>query len=236
MTTIRRVASYYRLQASVLRTWQPSGGAVVRRLLVVLVASTISLIATAALLPGINIGRPGVAVAAVIVLSVISLLIRPIVLAAFAAVSIVAVIVATLIFQGLAFVIVGWLMPSFEVTGFVAAFFGAIVYSAFNTLLLAILGVDQDESYWSALVQQLVTRGADVKASDEPGVVMIQIDGLAHPILEHQIRGGRVPFIAQWIRSGEMTLDRWEALLPSQTSASQAGILHGNNSFIPAFR
>jgi hypothetical protein len=33
-----------------------------------------------------------------------------------------------------------------------------------------------------------------------------------------------------------MKLDRWTALLPSQTSASQAGILHGNNSFIPAFR
>ena len=33
-----------------------------------------------------------------------------------------------------------------------------------------------------------------------------------------------------------MRLDKWTALLPSQTSASQAGILHGNNSFIPAFR
>ena len=33
-----------------------------------------------------------------------------------------------------------------------------------------------------------------------------------------------------------MKLDKWTALLPSQTSASQAGILHGNNSFIPAFR
>jgi len=45
-----------------------------------------------------------------------------------------------------------------------------------------------------------------------------------------------VPFIAHWIRSGQMKLDKWTALLPSQTSASQAGILHGNNSFIPAFR
>ena len=68
------------------------------------------------------------------------------------------------------------------------------------------------------------------------GVVIIQIDGLAHPILAHQIRAGRVPFIASWVRHRTMQLDRWTALLPSQTSASQAGILHGNNGFIPAFR
>ncbi len=72
--------------------------------------------------------------------------------------------------------------------------------------------------------------------SDKPGVVIVQIDGLAQPILAHQIRAGRVPFLAKWIRSGQMKLDKWTALLPSQTSASQAGILHGNNSFIPAFR
>ena len=66
--------------------------------------------------------------------------------------------------------------------------------------------------------------------------MIVQIDGLAQPILAQQIRAGRVPFISQWIRSGQMSLDKWTALLPSQTSASQAGILHGNNSFIPAFR
>jgi hypothetical protein len=67
-------------------------------------------------------------------------------------------------------------------------------------------------------------------------VLIVQIDGLAHPILAHQVRAGRVPVMSRWIRTRKMRLDRWTALLPSQTSASQAGILHGNNSFIPAFR
>ncbi len=35
---------------------------------------------------------------------------------------------------------------------------------------------------------------------------------------------------------GQHKLSRWEAILPSMTSASQAGILHGNNDGIPAFR
>ena len=72
--------------------------------------------------------------------------------------------------------------------------------------------------------------------SDQPGIVIIQIDGLAHPIL-----AGADPRRARstrW-RAGSARahkLSRWEALLPSMTSASQAGILHGNNDGIPAFR
>ena len=164
------------------------------------------------------------------------LLIRPVALGLLAGISVIAVLVATLVLQGLAFLFVAWLVPGFEVSGFLTGFIAAIVYSAFTLILTSVLGVDQDESYWAVLVQQLVTRGQDVIKSDKPGIVIIQIDGLAHPILNHQIRAGQVPFITKWVRTGQMTLDRWEALLPSQTSASQAGILHGNNSFIPAFR
>ena len=42
--------------------------------------------------------------------------------------------------------------------------------------------------------------------------------------------------MAGWVRDGTHKLSRWEAILPSMTSASQAGILHGNNDGIPAFR
>ncbi len=42
--------------------------------------------------------------------------------------------------------------------------------------------------------------------------------------------------MARWIRSGSHRLGHWDALLPSTTPASQAGILHGNNDGIPNFR
>ena len=66
--------------------------------------------------------------------------------------------------------------------------------------------------------------------------MIIQIDGLAHPILAGRVRAGSVNTMAGWVRDGSHKLSRWEALLPSMTSASQAGILHGNNDGIPAFR
>ena len=50
------------------------------------------------------------------------------------------------------------------------------------------------------------------------------------------MRAGSVNTMAGWVRDGSHKLSRWEAILPSMTSASQAGILHGNNDGIPAFR
>jgi hypothetical protein len=66
--------------------------------------------------------------------------------------------------------------------------------------------------------------------------VIVQIDGLAHPILAARVRAGSVNTMGGWIRDGSHKLSRWEAILPSMTSASQAGILHGTNDGIPAFR
>ena len=72
--------------------------------------------------------------------------------------------------------------------------------------------------------------------TDKPGLVIIQIDGLAHPILAGRMRAGSVNTMAGLVRDGSHKLSRWEAILPSMTSGSQAGILHGNNDGIPAFR
>ena len=66
--------------------------------------------------------------------------------------------------------------------------------------------------------------------------MILQIDGLAYPILAARVRAGSVNTMAGWLRDKTHKLSRWEAMLPSMTSASQAGILHGTNDGIPAFR
>jgi hypothetical protein len=69
-----------------------------------------------------------------------------------------------------------------------------------------------------------------------PGVVIVQLDGLPHPVLMHGILSGNLPTLSRWVRSGSYTPAQWWARLPSTTPASQAGLLHGNNDGIPAFR
>jgi len=81
------------------------------------------------------------------------------------------------------------------------------------------------------------TGGTRVPAPDEPdpGLLVVQVDGLSLPVAPRAIRAGRAPVLGRLVRSGESTLHPWIAMLPPTTPASQAGILHGNNEGSPAF-
>lgn len=68
------------------------------------------------------------------------------------------------------------------------------------------------------------------------GLIMLEIDGLAEKILKEAIDNGSMPTLKKWLENGNYTIKQWETDLSSQTSASQAGILHGNNKDIVAFR
>jgi hypothetical protein len=50
------------------------------------------------------------------------------------------------------------------------------------------------------------------------------------------VRDGNVPTIARWLREGTHRLRRRETDWSSQAGACQAGLLHGNNDDMPAFR
>ena len=69
-----------------------------------------------------------------------------------------------------------------------------------------------------------------------PGIIYLEIDGLALPVLRDAMRDGSAPNMARWIAEDGYRLAEWETDLSSQTGASQAGILLGSNEDIPAFR
>ena len=139
-------------------------------------------------------------------------------------------------FQVFAIVVLGPLVPGVHIGGLLDAVFAAVVFAIISSLLTWVLSIDSDDSYYSQLVRRLQSRRPDATHTKEPGLVIVQIDGLAHPVLTQQINAGRVPVISKWLREGKMHLAPWVALLPTQTSASQAGIMFGNNDDIPAFR
>ncbi len=70
----------------------------------------------------------------------------------------------------------------------------------------------------------------------EPGLIMVQLDGVAEPVLRWSVRAGNLPTLGHWLRSGSHTMQGWHTGLPSTTPASQAGILHGATRQIPGFR
>ncbi len=230
-----RLIELYRTQIRILLQWRGGFRSLAWRLIVVTVVSALSFTATAWLLPSMQVARFADAVLAIAVMAVINAGIRPVVLAFVAPRSLILTGITVLVLQVLVFLLAAELVTGVELGGLVTALVGSFVYAIINTVLTAVLAVDGGDSFYGLLVQQLLLRRS-APPSDQPGLVIIQIDGLAHPILAGRVRAGSVNTMAGWIRDGSHHLSRWEAILPSMTSGSQAGILHGNNDGIPAFR
>ena len=68
------------------------------------------------------------------------------------------------------------------------------------------------------------------------GLVMLQLDALSYVELRRAIELGYCPTISRMVRQEGYTLRRWLCGLPSATPYCQAGIFHGENDGIPAFR
>ena len=235
MGTIRRMLGFYRLQLRVLWEWRGGRLALVKRLLITLIVSAIAFYATAWLLPSITIDRFLDGIVVVVVMALLNAIVRPFILALVLPRSLILTGIATLVLQVAIFMVSANVVPGVHVGGLISGLIGSFVYAIINTVITAILGVDTGDSFYGLLVQNMLLRRSAPK-SDKPGLVMVQIDGLAYPILAGRVRAGSVNTMTSWIRDGSHTLSRWEAILPSMTSASQAGILHGNNDGIPAFR
>ncbi|HEX7596235.1 MAG TPA: hypothetical protein VF387_07750, partial [Gemmatimonadaceae bacterium] len=67
------------------------------------------------------------------------------------------------------------------------------------------------------------------------GLIMLQIDALAYSDLRRALELGLCPTISRLLRDG-FALRRWFYGLPSATPYCQAGMFHGENDGIPAFR
>jgi uncharacterized membrane protein YvlD (DUF360 family) len=195
----------------------------------------ISFAAAVILVRGITASNPAAILAAVALVGLTNAFIRPVFLALIQPFGFLAIAVFGTLLQVAVFFAVG-LLPGIDVVDATAAVEGAVIFSVVNIIVSWLVAVRDEESYFGHLIRLLIREHAGAVPDDGLGVVFLQIDGLSDPILLHQVRAGRVPTMSRWIRSGSHRLTPWECQLPSQTSASQAGILHGANDGIPAFR
>ncbi|HYK98834.1 MAG TPA: phage holin family protein [Candidatus Acidoferrales bacterium] len=229
------LAGLYRRQFHLLWRWSGGWPQLLLRAVVVVTASLAAFAFTAWYIPGLSVAQPWEAAAVAAALAAISALVRPLLGALLSRISVLLVGLATLIVQAVALVAVARVVPGIGIDRPTTALLASVLYSVSHALIAASLSLANDTSFFGTLVRQLAARDRAPRETSA-GVIFLQIDGLAHSAFLRAIARGDVPTLARWSRSPDMTLDRWEPLLPTQTSASQAGILHGNNDGIPAFR
>jgi uncharacterized membrane protein YvlD (DUF360 family) len=121
-----------------------------------------------------------------------------------------------------------------RVDNFGWALLASLVVAAVSVVFAVLLGTDDTSSI--RIAQRIARRQGIIASTDVPGIVFLEIDGLALPVLRRAMRDGNAPNMARWLTDDTHRLVEWETDLSSQTGASQAGILLGSNEDISAFR
>ena len=214
--------------------WQQIALAVLRLVAILFLFSLILRVA-AEIVPGVDVTGVGTPGSLALTLIVVTVVVWPLFIRYFLKVAVWTAGLAALVVNGLIILIVSWISPSLTVDGLWWAIVYSVVLSILLTILLGLIPFG-DVQLWRKLQRRMRGRTLDSSIKGKPGVIFLEIDGLSHDALLRAMAAGKAPTLKRWLDSGSHTLVGWECDLSSQTSASQAGILHGNNTGIPAFR
>ncbi len=141
--------------------------------------------------------------------------------------------IASLFINSIIFYIASLLVPGVS-TGIYGILQVPIVMAIATTLVSNIINTSYYDRYMKNILEYAIKQKTPYKKR-YPGVIMLEIDGLSINTLKKAIDKGVMPNIKQFLDESH-TLKGWETDLSSQTGASQAGILHGNNENIVAYR
>ncbi len=201
-------------------------------------ASVVALNVAAVVLPGVQLydGILG-SIIAVSVIGVLNAVLGPLVAALRLPFSVAIDFILSLLLSAVFVQLTAEALPEvLRVDSFGWAFAAALIMSAVHTVVVVVVGVNDDDGWALRTSSRIVRRRGDLARSDDPGLIFLEIDGLAYSILQRAMRDGSAPTMAKWVADGDHVLSEWETDLSSQTGASQAGILLGSNADIPAFR
>jgi uncharacterized membrane protein YvlD (DUF360 family) len=218
-------------------TWQPER---IRlrpaRLIVSWLITAASLTVAAGILPGVDIADFGGALVVALVIGALNAVLPPVLAALRLPLTLVLGFLIALVASALLLQVANDVLKSFTVDNFWWALLAALVMSAVEVVLEVVFSANDDDSYTLKVVQRIAKRQGGATRTDAPGIIFLEIDGLALPILRRAMRDGSAPNMARWLQDDTHRLIEWEPDLSSQTGASQAGILLGSNEDIPAFR
>ncbi len=207
------------------------------RLFVALLVNAVSVFVAALILPGFDVGGFWVALLFAFIISVLNAILAPLVGAIQLPYTVATSFLMMLVLDA-AFLLLADAITESAVTidGFGSALVAALVISAVATALEVVAGSNDDDAYTIRVIQRIARKSGERVVTETPGILFLEIDGLAKPVLQRAMRDGNAPTMARWLADDTHGFLEWETDLSSQTGASQAGILLGSNEDIPAFR
>jgi len=207
------------------------------RLVAAWLASALALLIATEVVAGAEVTGIGGAFIVVAVVAVLNAVLPPLVAALRLPFTAIAGFLLVLALDAAMLLIAADIAPDeLQVDDFGAALLVSLIAAAVSAGISAVLGIDDDYTYTLRVARRVARRQGKPTHTEAPGILFLEIDGLALPVLRRAMRDGNVPNMARWLADGSHALAEWETDLSSQTGASQAGILLGDNDDIPAFR
>jgi uncharacterized membrane protein YvlD (DUF360 family) len=206
------------------------------RVLAVWLLSSATLAVLSALLTDVQVEDFAAAVASVALIGLLNALVWPLLLRIALPLTVLTLGLGVFLLNGAIVLLVSQTRVGLHVSSLWAAIVVTVAITIVNAAATSALAVDDDGFWYRHVVARYGRRVAPARDLDTPGLLFLEIDGLAHGVLLRAIRDGNAPAISAWIREGSHRLSRWETDWSSQTGACQAGLLHGDNDDMPAFR
>lgn len=128
------------------------------------------------------------------------------------------------------------LSADFQVYSFGAALLIALLLTVAQLVLSAVFAYDDEGIILRRTLRRIGAKAISKDDIGKPGIIFLEIDGLGEKVLRKAMAMGKMPTLKRWLDSGSHKLVGWDSDLSSQTMAAQAGILHGNNYGVVAFR
>ena len=195
----------------------------------------VALMVAAAVLPGVDIASFWGALVVAVIVAALNAVIPPLLAALRLPLTLVLGFLLVLIADALILQLAARVSDDvLTVDNFGWALLASLVVAAVSVVIAVILGTDDETPI--RIAQRIARRQGIIASTDVPGIVYLEIDGLALPVLRRAMRDGNAPTMARWLANDSHKLTEWETDLSSQTGASQAGILLGSNEDISAFR
>lgn len=213
----------------------PRLGRVLRQTAFVVVLQLITFLVLDRLLVGFAISSVESALALALAVVAGNIFVRPLILLLTLPLTIVSLGLWSLVLNAGVIFAATALVPGGMADGFATALVLATAFALVNTLATALSLIQDEDTFYYYFANRVTARSEEHELVGS-GLLVIEIDGLAEPILREAIGSGRMPNLRRWLLSDQFELHPWWCHLPTQTSSAQAGILYGNDRDIPGFR
>jgi uncharacterized membrane protein YvlD (DUF360 family) len=206
------------------------------RLTVIVVVDALALLLLSELLDGFRLDGPVAALGLALALGLANAVLWPAILRVALPFTVVTLGLGALLLNGVVLVGIAGAFKAVHVADLGTAVVVILGMTLLTTAIAGVLALDSDELWYRHVVRRQLRRTKLAVNTEVPGLLLLEIDGLAHDVLRRAMRDGNAPHLSHWVHELGYTLERWETDWSSQTGACQAGLLHGDNHDMPAFR